>query len=204
MKNWIFNVLGSSLLLLCMLAIAAVIMIPKAPIIEKEMAKRNIHIFSKTIEENMLSITWKNPKIFVGNKLVATPSQLDLKMIPKGAKVTITCHTGHAKVKVGWEGNIDIQIKNAKCIKNVGNVNGKITMHQVSTGNYTVDLLNLNIKKNKFSGKLIANGVEMKGRGEIVFNKRNILKSTVNGLFEGQFGKIMLKGTLENLSVKIQ
>jgi hypothetical protein len=209
LKFFTFYLLGFILLAL----VVVVLTLPKLLILDRLFISKGIYMMARSVQENITSLSLRDVKFLKDGSKISF-NQLDvslgfLYLLAKGY-----CADGYLELRFDLFGSVKLKGKDFRCLESFhikdidlqidDGIKGFAKLSSVKTKDVKVDELSLVFKGRTFEGQALAFGQMLKGSGMIVLNRKDLLKSQINGTVSGVGTSFFIYGNLENPMLELK
>ncbi len=210
-----FSKVLSTLVLTIILSLLIIFLLfPKYLFLEELLQRKGIFILSRGVKEGLNSVVFGKGRVFFRNEELAKFGKLELRITPFGIKVKLLCKGRVSELLFSFFGNIEAHIRDFVCSSKVKRLRAELKISEGVYGNLyaekisgkgtVINKVSLSFRGDVFTGSLNYLGMELRGRGRVKLNKKNLLKSYVSALFKGKGVSLEVLGTLSNPSVRLR
>jgi hypothetical protein len=209
LKFFTFYLLGFILLAL----VVVVLTLPKFLILDRLFISKGIYMMARSVQENITSLSLRDVKFLKdGSKISFNQLDVSLGFLYLSAKGY--CADGYLELRFDLFGSVKLKGKDFKCLESFhikdidlqidDGIKGFAKLSSVKTKDVKVDELSLVFKGRTFEGQALAFGQMLKGSGMIVLNRKDLLKSQINGTVSGVGASFFIYGNLENPMLELK
>lgn len=210
LKFFILYFIGFILLTL----LVVVLTLPKFLILDRLFISKGIYMIARSVQENITSLSLQDVKLLKDGSKIGNFNRLDLSsgflyLLAKGY-----CADGYLELKFDLLGSVKLKGKDFKCLEGFyikemdlqidDDIKGFAKLYRVKTKDVKVDELSLAFKGRTFEGQALAFGQELKGSGMIALNRKDLLRSQINGTVSGVGVSFSIYGNLENPMLELK
>lgn len=191
-----------------------VLTLPKFLILDRLLMSKGIYMIARSVQENITSLSLRDVKLLKDGSKIGSFNRLDLSLgflylLAKGY-----CADGYLELKFDLLSSVKLKGKDFKCLEGFyikdmdlqinDDIRGFSKLYRVKAKDVKVDELSLVFKGRTFEGQALAFGQVLKGSGMIVLNRKDLLRSQINGTVSGVGVSFFIYGNLENPTLELK
>ncbi len=191
-----------------------VLTLPKFLILDRWLMSKGVYMIAKSVQENITSLSLYDVRLLKGSSKIGSFNRLDLSLGFSHLLAKGYCADGYLELKFELFGSVRLKGKDFKCLEGFhikdmdlqinDDIRGFSKLYSVKAKDVKVDELSLVFKGRTFEVQALAFGQVLKGSGMIVLNKRDPLKSQINGTVSGAGVNFSIYGNLENPTLELK
>lgn len=188
---------------------------PKFILLDQILSKNGIYLMAKSVRESLFGIEFKNVVIYEKNSKIAYFEKLDIRLNPFFLSLIGKDSEGFIDVKYYFLKNeYTIKCKELKSFEKffikeadlkLGNeIKGNLIIKKIKLRGFELDKLSIDFKGKIFDAHTEDRNFNFRGNGILEINKNNLLNSKLTGEMIDNNLKILISGTLKNLSFDLK
>ncbi|MDQ7037894.1 MAG: hypothetical protein Q9N26_01655 [Aquificota bacterium] len=188
--------------------------VPKVLLLDGLLSGWGLFLVAEEVREGVLDVELRGVRILRGGKEVVRFDRLNLGLSVSGVLVRGFCGEGRADLLVSPFGSPVVKVKRFPCVRDVSLVEADLTLGDGLRGVMTaeglkvrgvnLDRLDLRFEGERFRGRVVSSGMELRGGGSLRINPNDITSSTVEGTFRGEGITLFVRGEIGKLSVLVR
>ncbi len=200
----VFLILTSALLLFA---------IPKFPVIDNLLMRRGVFLVFEEVKENIFSVELRNVEVLVRGEELLRFERLEFGVSPQGPYSRGRCGGGFIHLAVSWGGSVRLSSEGFTCVRGAssfeadlkvdGGLWGSLKVEGLEVEGTELEVLELTFEGERFTGRAVLGGRELKGRGKFKLKTSDLGSSYVDGVFRGEGIAVRVVGKLESISVQV-
>ncbi|RMH79741.1 MAG: hypothetical protein D6674_06800 [Acidobacteria bacterium] len=189
----------------------ALITLPKFLLLDRELSKRGIYLTAGSVKEGLRYVELKDVVLYGKDSRLVSFERLSLSFGVPYVEIYGSCRGGSLRIKAGM-GYMEFKLRDFACLEEFGKVSGDLTLKRGIFGRLTADRisvqgvslegLSLDFRGRTFLVQATAMGFKLIGDGQVVLDRRDILKSKINGRLSGGGLAFTIGGNLYKLELK--
>lgn len=214
MKTSTSKVLLSLLILFLLTGLVLIFAFPKSVFMDRLLTERGVYLLPSRVEEGIAHVSFEDLKVFFRNEPIGRFNRARVGLSPTGVNLSAICGNGRINARFGI-GSLRLDLSSADCFEHVGTASGKLELKEnklrgrlvvrdLVMKNLRIDSLKLTFKGRNFDGEIGYMGMKLVGGGTLKIDPRNIENTEINAEFRGSVGKLIVKGKLTNISVRLR
>lgn len=187
------------------------ITLPKFLLLDRELSKRGVYLTAGSVKEGLNYVELKDVALYGRDKKLVGFELLRISLSIPYVELSGSCKGGSLRIRVGI-GYREFKLRDFPCLEEFGKVSGDLTLKDGIFGRLKVDKFSvqgvsleellLDFRGRTFSAQASAMGFKLIGDGQVVLDKRDILKSKINGRLSGGGLSFIISGDLYKLELK--
>ncbi|RMH00508.1 MAG: hypothetical protein D6699_07630 [Aquificota bacterium] len=197
-------------LFLSMFFLLGFLTLPKFLVFDQILLKRGLYLTAERVEEGLFGFELRRGSLYGREKRLLTFDSMRVKLRPFYVSLDLNCNKGSLSIRRSF-GGLELRAQNFGCLEGLGvvsadlrvseGIRGKIELFGTKVQGLSLDRLEVSFKGRTFSAKAKAMGFELLGEGQVVPDPKDPLATKVNGQVLGGGLRLVISGSLYNLSV---
>ncbi|MFN3813499.1 MAG: hypothetical protein ACK4SM_02595 [Aquificaceae bacterium] len=191
-----------------------VLTFPKFLIFDRLLMSKGVYMTAGSIEEGLVYVKLRDVNLYDSSSSIARFDELELSLGFLKLSISGLCGDGNLYITFHALDGMDIKASSFNCLRDLQvkkanirvnrGIEGSIEFGNLTANNLRVDQLSINFKGRTFEAEAFVSGLKLLGEGIVVLNRKDMLKSSINGTAVGGGLSLVVYGTIEKPQLSLK
>lgn len=196
------------------LLVLFILTFPKFLTLDRLLMSRGVYMTAKSVEEGLTYVKLRDVNLYGHSSSIAHFDELNLALGFFKLFMSGSCGDGNLYMTLHAFGGMDIKASNFRCLRDLHikranirvrkGIEGIVELDNLLVEGFRVNQLSVNFKGRTFDAMASVSGFKLLGGGIIVLNRKDMLKSSINGTVVGGGMSMVIYGTIDKPQVSLK